>query len=430
MADQKFSVNCGFFDSVNRDRLYTADQMNKPYKRVITNGVFATPQGTPSTDLKVQSANNAMNIVCKAGEGLFGDKWFENPTDFVITVPANTDITPRRDSVIVQVDKRTAGRNGSIVYRTGTPSSNPQVPPIGTVDNVIEYRIANVYVAPSANYIGQDAIVDLRGSSECPWITSLIKQVDTSALFDQFNAAYWGWYDRTQEAWDEFMRQIHDDLAVNTNIITAESHYTTTQNGETVIPINITGFNRLRDVLMVRVNHLFVSEGTDYTIASNSSTITLTKDLNAGNNIDFIMLKSVVVGDTETLITTVGELTEAISALEALHSDSNWINFILEAGSSFSSSTTPAVRKYGNMVNIRGAVKGITATGTTICTLPASMRPAMNYQYSVSAISSGSINATAVIEVSASNGEITLIAKSGTIDAAAMLPIATNFVVG
>ena len=30
MADQNFSVKCGFFDAVNGDRTYSAEDMNKP----------------------------------------------------------------------------------------------------------------------------------------------------------------------------------------------------------------------------------------------------------------------------------------------------------------------------------------------------------------------------------------------------------------
>lgn len=55
MAEQKFSINAGFFDSINADRLYAASEMNRPYKRIINEGVFATPQGIPSTDLMVNS---------------------------------------------------------------------------------------------------------------------------------------------------------------------------------------------------------------------------------------------------------------------------------------------------------------------------------------------------------------------------------------
>lgn len=435
MADTIFNVNCGFFDSVNNDRRYTAEEMNRPYKRVITNGVFATPLGTPSTDLQVLSANSGLNITVKKGEGLFADKWFENPADFIITVPANTNIVPRRDSVIIQVDKRTSGRVGNIVYRTGTPNSNPQVPDINTVSGVIEYRLANIYVAAGANYIGQDAIVDLRGSSECPWITGLIKQVDTSTLYNQYRAAYDAYYQRETEAFNAFMEQLTEQLSVNTNVAKYESHYITTEDGETVIPINLVSYNKSKDILMVRVNQLFASEGTDYTISSDSSSITLTKDLKANQNIDFLVLQSVVAADVETVMQKLEQLTDSLSDITSdvndLTSDSGWIDFWLEGGATaFDANNKPAIRKFGNITNLRGAIKGVTAAGTTICTLPAAYKPAMDYYFTSSAIASGTIKSTVTFLVSASNGTVKLVAKSGTIAATDMIPIGANFICG
>lgn len=312
MAEQKFNVKCGFFDSINDDRLYSAEEMNRPYKRVITNGVFATPEGTPSDDLQVL-AGTGRNIIVKAGEGLFGDKWFENPSDLVITVPANNDITPRIDSVIAQVDTWQSGRAGNIIYRTGDTNSNPQPPAINTDTNKIEYRLANIYVGAASQTIDQDVITDMRGSAECPWITSLIQQVDTSTLFTQWQTAYQNYYEDTtadfeewqeqeQTAFEAFMESLTQDLTVNTNLIKYESHYTTSTDGETVIPINISTYNKAKDVLLVRVNRLFASETVDYTIASDSSSITLTKDICANQNVDFIVLQSVVVGDTATVL--------------------------------------------------------------------------------------------------------------------------------
>lgn len=428
MAIQKFNINGGFFNSVNRDRLYTAEQMNRPYKRVITEGVFATPQGTASTDLQVVSATSGMNIVCKAGEGLLAGKWFENPSDIVITVPSNTNIVPRRDSVILQVDNRNTGRVVNIIYKEGTPSSNPQPPDINNIENVIERRLANIYVAAGANYIGNDAIVDLRGSSECPWITSLIKQVDTSTLYDQYRAAYDAYYNQETERFNEFMSQLTEQLTVQTNIIKLESHYVSSNDGETVIPINITDYDKSQDVLIVRVNRLFASEGTDYTINNAGTNITLTKDIYANQNVDFLVLKSVVIGDNETII----ELVQALSTdITALKSDSGWINFTLEGGATaYDNNNKPAVRKYGNRINLRGAIKGVTATGTTICTLPTAYKPAMDYYFTSSAIASGTIKSTVTFLVSATNGTIKLIAKSGTIAATDMISIATNFIIG
>lgn len=426
MNEQVFEANCGFFNSINKDRLYSADEMNRPYKRIISNGVFATQKGTPSTDLQVVSANNQMNIIVKKGEGLFADKWFENSADIAITVPTNTSTVPRRDSVIVQVDKRTAGRKGSVIYRTGTPSSNPMPPNLSTDNNVVEYRIANIYVAASAVYIGEDAITDLRGSSECPWITSLITQVDTSTLYDQYRAAYQKYYDDETEAFNAFMESLTQELTVNTNVVKYESHYTSSVNGETEIPINITSYNKSKDVLIVRINHLFATEGIDYSISSDSSKIILTKDIYANQNVDFLVLQSVVVGDTATVLQQLQTLNTAITNL---NSDSGWINFTLENGTSFDDTTKPAIRKFGNQVFIRGAIKGLDSTNVPICTLPTNMRPAMNKQYSVTAFADGTIAANCVLEVR-TTGSIYLVAKSGSIPATAMLPISTEFILG
>ena len=426
MSETKFEIKGGFFDSINGDRKYSADEMNRPYKRVITEGIFATPQGTPSTDLQVLSANNAMNIIIKKGEGLLGGKWFENQADIAFTVPTNTAIVPRRDSVIIQMDKRQSGRVPNIVYRTGTASSNPMPPDINTVENIVEKRVANIYVAASANYIGQDAITDLRGSSECPWITSLIKQVDTSQLYNQWAAAYQKYYEDETTAFNNFMNSLTQELSVTTNIVMLESHYTSTSE-VTEIPINITGFDQTKDVLMVFVNRLRATPGVDYTLtAADNTKITLTKSIVANQSVNFLVLKSVVAADDATALQL---MTQINTKLTQITTDSGWTNFTLENGTSYDDTTKPAVRKYNNQVFIRGAIKGLDTVNVPICTLPTNMRPAMNKQYSVTAFANGSIAANCVIEITTA-GIVKLVAKSGTIPAAAMLPIATEFIVG
>lgn len=419
MNDKIFEVNCGFFDSINEDRLYSADEMNRPYKRIITNGVFATPKGTPSTDLQVVSANNGMEILVNTGDGLFADKWFESAIPIVITVPSNTDLVPRRDSVIIQVDKRTVGRKGNIVYRAGTPDSNPMPPDIGTVENVIEYRLANIYVAPSANFIGNDAITDLRGSSECPWITSLIDQVDTSQLYNQWATAYQKYYDDETQAFNAFMESLTQQLSVNTNIIMSESHYTSTEE-VTEIPINITGFNQEKDVLMVFVNRLRATPGIDYTISTDNSKITLTKSIVANQSVNFLTLKSVVAADDQTALQL---MTQINTKLTQITTDSGWTNFTLENDvQAYSTGLTPGYRKYNNQVFLRGCVRNVTANGTVIATLPEGYRPAMTRYYT---IATGSITAT--IEIG-TNGQVKLANVIGTLATTSLIPIDTSFI--
>ena len=164
--------------------------MNRPYRKLISNGVFATPKGTPSDNLQVFSANDEMNIIVFKGEAIIGDKWFENPSDLIITISQNSEVLTRIDSIIAQVDKTQPRRVGSIVYRQGSASSNPIHPNINTEEDIAEFRLADIRISPSCVEITQDLITDCRGSDECPWVTSLLYQVDTSTLYAQWQAAY------------------------------------------------------------------------------------------------------------------------------------------------------------------------------------------------------------------------------------------------
>ncbi len=425
MSEQAINITSGFYNSINGDRMYSANDMNKPYKRVITEGIFATPQGTPSTDFQVLSANNVMNVIVKKGEGLLGNRWIELESDTTITVSSNTGITPRCDSIIIRVDNTQSGRVAQVIYREGTASSKPMPPNLVNTDTIKEIRVANIYVVAGATWISQDAITDLRGSGECPWITSLIKQVDTSTLYAQWQKAYQDYYDTETAAFNAFMKSLTQQLTVNTNVVTYESHYTSVTE-VTEIPINISTFDQNRDVLMVFVNRLRATPNTDYTISTDNSKITLTNSITAGQSVNFLVLKSIVGADAQTIEQ---ELTAINNAIASLKSDTGWINFTLENGTSFYDTTKPAVRKYNNQVFIRGAIKGLNTTGVAICTLPTNMRPAINHQYTAMAISDGGINASCVIEITTA-GIIKLVAKSGTISSTAMLSIATNFILG
>ena len=100
MEDTSYPIEkCGFFDSVNQDRLYSAEDMNQPYKRLVSNGVFATPAGDPSNDFRVVAASG-LTVTVKAGQGIFGDKWFSMASDLAVNVPVNSGIENRLDSII------------------------------------------------------------------------------------------------------------------------------------------------------------------------------------------------------------------------------------------------------------------------------------------------------------------------------------------
>lgn len=433
MADQTFAVNSGFFDAVNEDRTYSADQMNRPYKRIISNGVFATPQGTASTDLQVV-AGSGMGIICKAGEGLFADKWFESPADIPITVPSNTGLTPRIDSVIVQVDKRVSGRVSSVVYRTGTPAANPAAPAINTVPNVIEYRLANIRVAAGANSINGSMISDKRGSAECPWVTSLIYQVDTSELYAQWQDAYERYYDAAtedfetyteeqREAWQEFLENCTEDLTVSTNVIKYTSFYVTGSD-ESNIPIQIANFDPETDILQVYINGLLAAEGLRYSLNANGTSIDLVTSVMTGTAVNFVVFKSVISADVASTTTMLRKLDDK---LVSFMTDSGWITLSLQNGATaYDGNSTPVVRCVGNRVYIRGAIKGLTQLGKTICQLPVAYSPERPHTFTTAAVSGSNVSATVTIQITP-KGYMKLLATSAVIPADAQLSLETCF---
>ena len=458
MADQIINVKSGFYDAIENDRLYSADEMTMPYKRLVADGVYATPEGTPSTDLQVM-ASSGMTVVVKAGNAIIGGKWVESAADIGIVVPDNTDISARVDSVIVQVNKNPSGRTGNIVYRTGTPGADPQPPDINAESGIVELRLANIVVAPGAVEITDSVITDCRGSSECPWVTALIQQVDTSTLYQQWQAAYQEYYDETtaninlymqeqSEAWQEFF-----DSATQTFTVIAyfkfTGSYTTTQT-TTTITIPIPAFDKSTDILAVYINGLYAAEGIRYTLNDAGTAIILTAPLSAGQTVYFECLHAVLPTNIHTAIELInavredvtdiqgdisdiqGDITDIQEDITELQYDSGWITATLDNGYTAATGLAPAYRKIGNVVYIRGAVTKSSeiSLNASIFTLPEGYRPLMAHQYMSAHCTSGSGQMGELVMQVSLAGAVEPFAGGTTGSGGRMISVCTSFVVG
>lgn len=296
------AIRCGFFNSVGQDRLYSAEDMNEPYKALVSNGVFATQKGEPSDYLQVV-AQSGLTVKVKAGRGIFGDKWFLSDSDISLTLNAPSVTLSRIDSIVVRIDRTESVRSASIIVRTGIASSSPVAPEMFRDDYVTEYRLADIKVNSNATAISQSNITDMRGSADCGWVTSLIQQVDTSTLYIQW-----------QTAFDEWFSDVKETLATSTLIRSYESTYTTSVQDETAIPINISQFNRNLDILQVYINGLLLIKGVEYTVTDNTK-ITLTNGVDTGTPVSFVVYKSIDGSDAESVVQQVYELQNQVNGL-------------------------------------------------------------------------------------------------------------------
>lgn len=304
------AVTYGFFNSVDGDRLYNADDISNYFLKLISNGVFATP----SNAMQVQE-NNGLTVQVSAGWGFINCKWINNDAPYLLTLDAPDLVLNRIDRIVLRLNTQTNSRSIAIAIKKGTAGTTPNPPALQRSGGIYELSLAQIYVGAGVTSITQANITDERANtSVCGYVTGLIDQIDTTNLFAQYNSAFNSWFS-----------EIKETLTTTTLIRQYTSVYTTTTADESVIPINISVYNETLDVLNVYVNGMKLTPGVDYT--KNSGTVTLANALDVvGTPVEFEVLKSVDGSEAESVIDMVYALQIEMGKLDANNYYCNGVN--------------------------------------------------------------------------------------------------------
>ena len=190
------SIRSGFHNSINGDRKYNAEDMNRPYKDIVSNGVFPNP----SDQLQV-FASSGMTVSVSTGGGLFGNGWAYNDASVLLTLDQAEATLSRIDAIVIKRDESETVRDTVLTIKKGSPSQNPIRPAMVHDDYVDEYCLATILIPPGTTVITNSMITDTRpDTTVCGWVTGLIDQVDTSTLFNQWQSAY-------EEQYEIFMNE-------------------------------------------------------------------------------------------------------------------------------------------------------------------------------------------------------------------------------
>ena len=217
------SMKSGFHNSINGDRKYNAEDMNRPYKDIVSNGVFPNP----SNHLQV-FASSGMTVSVSTGGGLFGNGWAYNDAPVLLTLDQAEATLSRIDAIIVKRDDSEAVRDTILEIKKGTPSQNPVRPTMVHNDYVDEYCLATILITPGTAIITDSMITDTRpDTTVCGFVTGLIEQVDTSTLFNQWQSAYKEQYDKFMDEfvvwWEGIVDVLSDDESATAEVIRLRS---------------------------------------------------------------------------------------------------------------------------------------------------------------------------------------------------------------
>lgn len=292
------ALTYGFFNSVNKDRVYSADQMSEMFDGLISDGVY---QNVGDAMQVVASSGLTVNV--STGRARVNSQWAKLDAAYPITLNAAHVTLNRYTAICLRVDF--AERKIELIARDGTNATAPTKPDIVRNSYYYEIILAYIYVAAGATTITQANIEDTRANTDlCGIVSSLIQQLDTSELYAQYTAAYneqlakmQAWFTQQQTAFNTWFNDLTDTLNVDTYISNATENYTTTSaSGERYIDIPASLNYSTDDLLLVFINGVNLASGVDYTIQANEVTsgymIVLPQTVAAGNVFTFTVVKS------------------------------------------------------------------------------------------------------------------------------------------
>lgn len=173
-----------FFNSVNGDRKYKAEDFRNYFSSFIGNGVFPNP----SNNCQI-TANSDMTVTIRQGKGWINGGLYENTTDLILPIDAADGALNRIDRIVLRLD--TLGRAINVKVKKSAFASAPVAPDLQRDSDAYELGLADIYVNKGSIGIIQANITDLRLNTDlCGIVHGTVDQVDTTAIFNQFESWY------------------------------------------------------------------------------------------------------------------------------------------------------------------------------------------------------------------------------------------------
>ena len=303
------ALTSGFFNSLNGDRKYYAEQLSDMFEGLISGGIYENVGAA-----FIVTPSSGLTLSVGSGRAIVDDKWVKNDAAITITLNA-AHVTLNRYTAIV-LRKNFSTRDITLEMIDGANASNPTKPAI--VRNASSYDIclAYVYVGAGATNITQANITDMRtNTSVCGWVTGIIQQVDTSQLFLQYQTAYeeffeqlesWkntqetdfdSWETAQKSAFDSWFAALTEELQVNTYIEQYHKFVQLAYSDSKVVPLDMTGYTYdASDVFFISLNGLTATEVEDYLIDTSTTPpevhLNFVGSANQVEDVDIKVLKS------------------------------------------------------------------------------------------------------------------------------------------
>ena len=185
----------GFYNSVNKDRKYDAEQIGAMFDGLINDGIYANYKEA----MKIVPGSGHRHIVIRPGRAWFNGTWTlidDGGHSFYI---AGSQVTTTY-YIYLCVSKN--DRVNSIAYYNEIRENEPD-------KGRFFYLMGQITIPAGVNAITEDMIVDLRGSTHCPFVTGILETADFEQIVRETCSENWlVWLNSYEEGLDAKMNQI------------------------------------------------------------------------------------------------------------------------------------------------------------------------------------------------------------------------------
>lgn len=204
------SVTSGFFNSIDGDRKYNAEQMSAIFDGVINDGIFANV----GTAFVVTASGVGNEITVGKGRAWFNSTWIYNDSELTITLDDSDIITDRIDTVVIEVNHNDDVRAGSIKVIKGEPSTSPTPADLQNWGNINQYPLAHIYIANNTDEITQADITNCIGTDATPFVTGILEVISLDTLLGQWEAELDQFVDEETADFNEWFLEKQNEMNI------------------------------------------------------------------------------------------------------------------------------------------------------------------------------------------------------------------------
>jgi hypothetical protein len=195
MASEVIINDSGFFDSVNGDRVYSADKFARYFRKVLTDGVLYEN----GTEFQVVAPETGMVVNVNPGYALVQGYYGLSESTVSLDIAPADATYGRIDRIVLRLDLNSDARVVKLAVLTGTPASTPTPSALTRDGTVFELSLAQILVRAGTGVIYNTDITDERQNTDvCGFVKSRINMIDFETWFQQSQNDFNTWFETVQ----------------------------------------------------------------------------------------------------------------------------------------------------------------------------------------------------------------------------------------